>query len=199
MHHESPNPNRGLPRGAAGKTAPLKLATILSSESSKSIDRKGGKNCDGNNPFFTHWKRHLFTFAFGCFDSEVRNKISSLRGASIFSWSRDWPFLVSVNCDVPEAYNFEFGVICFWMYWKTALWILIEIHSVKRELPKSSILDTSHTEDEYWRNLNKGLISFSGFLQLTGYEMLNTSSPLFMETTGNNSYPKFISRRSWFW
>ena len=54
MHHESPNPNRGLPRGAAGETAPLKLATILSSESSKSIDRKGGKNCDGNNPFFTH-------------------------------------------------------------------------------------------------------------------------------------------------
>ena len=51
-------------------------------------------------------------------------------GASIFSWSRDWPFLVSVNCDVPEAYNFEFGVICFWMYWKTVLWIMIEIHSV---------------------------------------------------------------------
>ena len=25
MHHESPNPNRGLPRGAAGETAPLPL------------------------------------------------------------------------------------------------------------------------------------------------------------------------------
>ena len=26
MHHEPPNPNRGLPRGAAGETAPPKLA-----------------------------------------------------------------------------------------------------------------------------------------------------------------------------
>ena len=155
MHHESPNPNRGLPRGAAGETAPPppKLATILSSESSKSIDRKGGKNCDRNDPFFKHWKRHLFTFAFGCFDSEVTKSLP-WGGPSIFSWSHDWPLLVSVNCDVPEAYNPEFGVICFWMYWKTVLWIVIEIHSVKRELPKSSIpvLYTSHTEDEYWRN-----------------------------------------------
>ena len=34
MHHEPPNPNRGLPRGAAGETAPPKLAKILSSERS---------------------------------------------------------------------------------------------------------------------------------------------------------------------
>ena len=131
MHHESPNPNRGLPRGAAGETAPPppKLATILSSESSKSIDRKGGRNCDSNNPFFTHWKRHLFTFAFGCFNSEVRNKISSLRGRkhifmklwltifgvrelwrtrSIYNKLRIWGYMlldVLKNCSVNSDWN----------------------------------------------------------------------------------------------
>ena len=38
---------------------------------------------------------------------------------------------------------------CPWiiMHWKTVLWMVIEMHSVKRELPKSSILYT-YIEDE---------------------------------------------------
>ena len=34
--------------------------------------------------------------------------------------------------------------LCSWIviYWKTVLWILIEVHSVKHKLPKSSIVYT---------------------------------------------------------
>ena len=45
---------------------------------------------------------------------------------------------------------------CPWivMYWKTVLWIVIEVHFVKRKLPKSSIVCTySDKFDE-----NKSLI-----------------------------------------
>ena len=153
MHHESPNPNRGLPRGAAGETAPPPLNWQQSS-AQKAVSQLTEKE----ERIVTATIHFLRTESDIC--SLLHSAVSTVKyvtkslpwgDASIFSWSYDWPFLVSVNCDVPEAYNFEFGVICFWMYWKTALWILIEIHSVKRELPKSSILYTSHTEDEYWR------------------------------------------------
>ena len=72
-------------------------------------------------------------------------------GTSVFSRSRDWPLLVSVNCDVPEAYNFEFGVICAsgcTHGWKTVLWIVIEIRTL-RETWTAKILYTVHIS--HWR------------------------------------------------
>ena len=131
---------------------PPKLATILSSESNISQLTEKEERIVTATIHFLRTESDICSLLHSAV-STVKYVTKSLPwgDASIFSWSCDWPFLVSVNCDVPEAYNFEFGVICFWMYWKTALWILIEIHSVKRELPKSSILYTSHTEDEYWR------------------------------------------------
>ena len=40
--------------------------------------------------------------------------------------------------------------LCLWIviYWKTVLWILIEVHSVKHKLPKSSIVYTN-IEDQF--------------------------------------------------
>ena len=114
---------------------PKKRWQQSSAQKAVTIDRKGGKNCDSNNPFFKHWKRHLFTFAFGCFYSEITKSLP-WGGASLFSWSGDWPLLVSMNCDVMKN--------CFCE-------CVIGVHSMKCELPKSSILFTFYTEDEYWR------------------------------------------------
>ena len=101
MHHESPNPNRGLPRGAAGEAGLPKLATILSSESSNNWQKRRKEYCDSNTESGIHfiWKRHLFTFSFGSFDSEITKSLP-WGGASLFSWNGDRPLLVSVNCDV---------------------------------------------------------------------------------------------------
>ena len=51
-----------------------------------------------------------------------------------------------------QAYFCEAVIYHFWclwiiMFWKTVLWIVIAVHSMKRELPKSSILYT-YIEDE---------------------------------------------------
>ena len=51
-----------------------------------------------------------------------------------------------------EAYFREAVIYNFWcpwilIYWKTVLWIVIEVYSVKHELPKTSIL-YSYIEDE---------------------------------------------------
>ena len=104
-----------------------------SAQKAVTIDRRGGKKCDRNNPFFKHWKRHNFCI---WLFRQWNNKISSLGGA--------------------QAYFHEAMIDHCWcpwivMYWKTVLWIVTEIHSMKRELPKSSILYTSYIKDEYWR------------------------------------------------
>ena len=41
------------------------------------------------------------------------------------------------------------------MYWKTVLWIVIEVHSVKRELPKSSIVYL-HV---HWRSIEENILN----------------------------------------
>ena len=55
-----------------------------------------------------------------------------------------------------QAYFREAVIDHFWcswivMKWKTVLWIVIEVHSVKRKLPNSSNVYT-YIEDQYWRN-----------------------------------------------
>ena len=70
-------------------------------------------------------------------------------GTSVFSRSRDWPLLVSVNCDVPEAYNFEFGVMCFWMYSRLKNCSVNCDWNTLRETWTAKILYTVHIS--HWR------------------------------------------------
>ena len=83
--------------------------------------------------------------------------ISNMRWVGVSSTVHECPFLSTIawtNHLLGEGQAYfcdavidHFRCLQIVMYWKTVLWIMIEVHSVKPELPKSLIVYT-YTEDQ---------------------------------------------------